>query len=121
MFSKIAVFGLHTVFFVGFTVFFRFQAEIRLRTPVKSPQNANSRATGCTHGLGQPYKAVNNKQEWENYANITCCDSSNEVLELTTKKPCIIMRNSSKKVISRPEEYKFHKRYEFGHVQQTVA
>ena len=42
-FLKIIVFDLQTAFFVGKTVFFRFLAEIRLRTPLKSPQKQNSR------------------------------------------------------------------------------
>ena len=36
-------FYINTTFFDGFNVFFRFLAEIRLRTTVKSPQKASSR------------------------------------------------------------------------------
>ena len=41
------VFDLHTEFFDGFDVFFRFQAAIRLRTLVKLPQKASSRPKTC--------------------------------------------------------------------------
>ena len=46
-FSKIVVFDLQTTFFDGKTVFFRFLAEIRLRTLIKSPQKASSRPISC--------------------------------------------------------------------------
>ena len=43
-FSKIIFFNLQTKFFDGQILFFRFLAEIRLRTPLKSHQKASSRA-----------------------------------------------------------------------------
>ena len=46
-FSKIVVFNLQTTIFDGKTVFFKFLAEIRLRTPIKSPQEASSRPKTC--------------------------------------------------------------------------
>ena len=46
-FSKIIVFNLQTTFFDGKTVFFRFLAEIRLRTPLKSSQKPSSRSISC--------------------------------------------------------------------------
>ena len=46
-FSKIVVFELQTMLFDCFNVFFRFLAEIRLRTPIKSPQKASSRPKMC--------------------------------------------------------------------------
>ena len=42
-FSEIVVFDLQTRFFDGKTVFFRFLAEIRLRTLIKSPQKPSYR------------------------------------------------------------------------------
>ncbi len=47
IFSTIVVFDIHTAFFDGFNVFFRFLAEIRFRTPIKSPQKATSRPMSC--------------------------------------------------------------------------
>ena len=47
LFSKIVVFDIQTTFFVGETVFFRFLTEIRLRTPIKSPQKPSSRPKTC--------------------------------------------------------------------------
>ena len=41
-FQEIVVFDLQTAFVDGKTVFFRFLAEIRLRTPLKSPQKPSS-------------------------------------------------------------------------------
>ena len=46
-FSKIVVLDLQTAFFDGKTVFFRFLAEIRLRTPLRSPQKPSSRPQSC--------------------------------------------------------------------------
>ena len=46
-FSKSIVVDLQTTFFDGKTVFFKFLAEIRLRTPIKSPQKASSRPKMC--------------------------------------------------------------------------
>ena len=42
-FSEIVIFDLQTTFLDGKTVFFRFLAEIRLRTLINSPQKASSR------------------------------------------------------------------------------
>ena len=47
-FSKIVVIDLHTIFFDGFSVFFRFLAEIRFRTIMKLPQKASSRTKTCS-------------------------------------------------------------------------
>ena len=49
-FSKIVVLDLQTAFFDEKTVFFRFLAEIRLRTLIRSPQKASS-----THFVQIPY------------------------------------------------------------------
>ena len=46
-FSKIVAFDLHITFLYGFNVFFRFLAEIRFRTMIKSPQKASSRPKTC--------------------------------------------------------------------------
>ena len=45
--SKMTVFNIYTTFFDGFNMFFRFLAEIRLRTIIKSPQKASSRPKMC--------------------------------------------------------------------------
>ena len=46
-FSKFVVFSLQTTFFDGTTVFFRFLADIYLRTPIKPPQKGSSRTISC--------------------------------------------------------------------------
>ena len=45
--QEVVASDLQTTFFDGKTVFFRFLAEIRLRTPIKSPQKASSRPKTC--------------------------------------------------------------------------
>ena len=45
--QKSLFFDLQTAFFDGFNVLFRFLAEIRLRTIIKSPQKASSRPITC--------------------------------------------------------------------------
>ena len=52
LFSKIVLFYLQTTFFDGQTVFFRFLAEIRLRTLIKSSQKASSRPISCKFRRG---------------------------------------------------------------------
>ena len=47
LFLKIVIFDLQTKFVDGFNEFFRFLAEIRLRTLIKSPQKARSRPKMC--------------------------------------------------------------------------
>ena len=50
IFLKIVVLDLHITFFDSLNVFFRFLADIRFRTNMRSPQKGSSRTKTCSFG-----------------------------------------------------------------------